>query len=165
MRVELYGCPFYGKRPSSSNERSSDLLGGVVSYTASPSTDKDKTYDGECNASLAFLTDRRGLRRDWQTGRRSDWGRRSELVGMESLSGLDRIQLRSHSPLQIDSDLHDEQELPRDSDQIRPERADHTSTDTDGHVRDERLQRDNRIQPGWIDLHRQTSGTAFSIRR
>ena len=52
MRVELYGCPFYGQKlhleRGRTSQRTSSSLGGVISYTASPSTDKDKTYDGQC---------------------------------------------------------------------------------------------------------------------
>ena len=50
MRVELYGCPFDGRTPSIEQSTSIlrvDFLGGVTSYTASPSTDRDLTYDGQ----------------------------------------------------------------------------------------------------------------------
>jgi len=41
MRVELYGCPFHG---------------GVISYTTSPSIDRDTSYDGKKTFStFAFL--------------------------------------------------------------------------------------------------------------
>lgn len=49
MRVELYGCPFHGKLIGSrSNESTSfSFAGGIISYATSPSTDRDRTYDGQ----------------------------------------------------------------------------------------------------------------------
>jgi hypothetical protein len=58
MRIELYGCPFYGKNINV-NYTVRDCLfftiGGVISYTVSPSTDKDNAYDGRLISVLFYV--------------------------------------------------------------------------------------------------------------